>query len=302
MKNMLRRDTVHKQCQTTTKGIKTPTDVREHLSNRFSSEAWEKAHECGSINRIVVMEAVIGDIVRPSQEEDFESVCGIRKSFGFLSISDGRVDQREFDCHCHPCIMAGGHSLGTMSPDSLIPACDHHGQSAHKWYQCDVSLLGLRGIGGRRKAAQAAGHKFIAKLKPGSRVAVQNRGEMNGDNYWVGIALDVGDGTCVVRECTERSEWIQGTELTRGDYAVAVQWLTRDDADSERLTFLDPDTPPAQQEVFNSTELRCIDLNLVEKKSVAPAGARTRSGRVAPREIRYVLRGDEENVILDACW
>ena len=61
-------------------------------------------------------------------------------------------------------------------------------------------------------------------------------------------------------------------------------------------------------QVFNSTELRCIDLNMTEQKCLAPAGRLTRSGRVAPREKRFVhvLSGEctheEESVILNACW
>ena len=134
-------------------------------------------------------------------------------------------------------------------------------------------------------------------------VAVQNREVNNTDPYWVGITLDSGDGTCVIKKNLGRTEKIQGMTFTRGDYAVAVRWLARDDADSKRLTFLSADhDAPAAQEVFNSTELRCIDLNMTEQKCLAPAGRLTRSGRVAPREKRFVLSGEEESVILNACW
>jgi hypothetical protein len=303
MKNMLRLDTVHKTCLTTTKAIKTPTDVREHLSARFSTEAWQNDHKCGAINRIEILEATLGAIERPRIEEEFESIPGLRKSFGFLSISDGRVNHREFDCWCHSCIMAGGHSLGTMDCDSIISTCINAGKKAHKWYQCDVARKDVCGVAGRRVSAQHEGHKLVARLNPGSYVAVQNREVNNTDPYWVGITLDSGDGTCVIKKNLGRTEKIQGMTFTRGDYAVAVRWLARDDADSKRLTFLSADhDAPAAQEVFNSTELRCIDLNMTEQKCLAPAGRLTRSGRVAPREKRFVLSGEEESVILNACW
>ena len=36
-----------------------------------------------------------------------------------------------------------------------------------------------------------------------------------------------------VKEITDRTEWINGTEFTRGDYAIAVNWwrLTADDVE-----------------------------------------------------------------------
>ena len=109
--------------------------------------------------------------------------------------------------------------------------------------------------------------KLAAKAKIGSWVAYQNGAEENPeDPYLVGRLLDAGNGSPIMKQVTKH-EKINGTVFTAGDYVMAVQWYRRDDADGQRLTFMeDPDGGPGSRttpyEVLNSTELRAIDLDM----------------------------------------
>jgi hypothetical protein len=88
--------------------------------------------------------------------------------------------------------------------------------------------------------------------------------------------------------------------------------LHRLDEDAEGRTFeFDPADEPT---VFNSTELRCIDVKLKqERAAVAPMRRSSREGsRVAARaresevnasaKKKFLLHSDVEAVILDSLW
>jgi hypothetical protein len=219
---MLRTDTKNKTCLTTSKSIKTVTDVVEHLTARFDTDKWQQDHECGTINRIGIEKADWQDIARPEVDYLFESIYGMRKSFGFMCISPGLVDYRECDCWCPPCCMSGGHGRGIMSVDSVLTGCHHGGAEAHKWFQCDVSRKDTRGVRDRRKVAQAKGHEDVKKLKPAQWVAVQNRGVTDNDPYLVGRV--VGKDRAALTRKVESREKAGETLYSSGDYLVAVRW------------------------------------------------------------------------------
>ena len=179
-----------------------------------------------------------------------------------------------------------------MNSDSEIPGCVHAGRIAHKWWQADVGRLDARGVRALRIQAQERGRELVAGLKVGTWVAVEAAMDAK-DPYWVGQVLDVGDGSPVVKRAGGR-ETINKTAFSEGDMAIAVQWFHRDDGDSERRTFIvdPPHSDPLQVDVFNSSELRCIDL--VMEKVPAPlrftpprrrsARASAVAARVAPLE------------------
>ena len=162
-----------------------------------------------------------------------------------------------------------------------------------------------RGVANRRILAQSKGHKMAKELKPGMMVAVQDRLNQEAE-YMIGEAVDAGDGSCIVKQVQDRSERVNGTQFDRGDYVVAVRWLDRLAEDSEFRTFeLKPD---AEHGVFNSTELRAIDLQLdTEDGNLAPirrsmrANAR-RAAQAAVRAVKYVVPTQVEQIILTDCW
>ena len=265
--------------------------------------------------------ADLGAIKRPVVEEHFESIFGMRKSFGFLATSEGRVNYRECDCWCPPCVMTGPHR-GTMNCDSIVSGCVHKEALGHKWYQCDVARKDTRGVMNRRNKAQEYGRQLAEKLKPGAWVAVQERDvDHPQDPYMVGRVMDAGDRTPIIERVNERKT-VNKTLFTKGDYMVAVRWCHRDDADSERLTFIDDKYDVAeadmttdmldsrQVDVFNATELRAIDLTMnpaVEEEELPRVRRSTRnggSGRPPPPRgpSRWKLHPKDEEVIIQALW
>ena len=171
----------------------------------------------------------------------------------------------------------------------------------------------------RRIAAQSKGHAYVTKLKLGSWVAVQNRGEAGSDPYLVGKVVGK-DGKALTDKVTARSEQVGETMFSRNDHMVAVRWYHRDDADSERLTFIEDDyaadvtdfetsaSDPRGNgawDVFNSTELRSIHLNFTEVPgSSRPVrrSSRTAAGRAPPKDTRFSLNPEDEQRIVEACW
>ena len=179
------------------------------------------------------------------------------------------------------------------------------GGSPFKWWNCSVQRKDTRGVANRRIEAQTKGHNLAKQLKPGMMVAVQDR-QNNESEYVIGVTADVGDNSCIVKQVQDRSERINGTKFDRGDYVVAVQWLVRLAEDSEQRTFeLKPDAP---QDVFNSTELRCIDVQLDKQDgNLAPVRRSLRErSRVAAQAVvratKYVVPTIVEQMILVECW
>ena len=117
-----------------------------------------------------------------------------------------------------------------------------------------------RGIAAERKAVQKAGHSMASKLKPGVFVAVQDREDGNhAVPFMIGMTIDTGDGACFAVPAKGR-QYVNRTRYDDGEYGVAVQWLSRLAEDPEQRTFeLDKSS---EQFIFNSTELRCIDIEM----------------------------------------
>jgi hypothetical protein len=96
--------------------------------------------------------------------------------------------------------------------------------SPFRWWECSVQRLDTRGVGGRRKKAQAAGAKMVAQLEVPEFVAFQDRtNQSHTFPYWIAQTIDSGNGSCVIKQCTER-ETIDGVCFTPGDYVLAVRW------------------------------------------------------------------------------
>jgi len=111
-----------------------------------------------------------------------------------------------------------------------------------------------------------------------------------------------GDGTPIMERIVDCSKTIKGTAFTRGDYCVAVRWIEREDADSERLTFTyDEDSMP---DVLSSTEIRAIDFAMDEQKDLIPVRSTRSSSINQPKSKHHGtchLAPELEKTILGAC-
>ena len=187
------------------------------------------------------------------------------------------------------------------------------------------------GIAERRVAAQREGKRQLEKLKPGMWLAVQDRSQTEGDQFWVGQAFDIPNRqgkSCVHKVIEERSEWIAGSEFGRGDYAVAVKWWAKTTTDTEEHTY-EEWTPSSEDKekfgieyataenqhghyfIFNSTELRLVNFQMesIEELRVGPEFISRRTRRASSVRQDAVTAGrtvrlpvDIENQILATCW
>ena len=196
-----------------------------------------------------------------------------------------------------------------------------------------------------RKKAQTYARKLAYQLtaalatNPRVLVAVQNSGEDDEDQYWLGWAKRV-----VTRHTNSGTVPGTRTRFDAGDLEIEVEWLQRDvSGGDERRTFrkwvatkadaqtgavADPGPVAGKVYTFNSTELRAVSLTLEPvgpvggaplgvvarvRRAAAAAGdaARRRLPGVAqavhqqvaaaPREL-FVISAADENVILANCW
>jgi hypothetical protein len=222
--------------------LKDYKDVAKYRRDRFECEGWKEAHNLESnysINEVVILEATSADIDR-RENEVYDRIDGIRKSFGFRALRDGYVLYRWFDCWCPACMSAGGPGVGSMDSNYQVKDC----KVSERWYESTVCLQGTRGIGAQRKERQRKGRELAKQLKPGVVISVQDRENQRHDApFWIGITQDTGDGSCIVRSVPRqapvrgrgrgrgaavttqrRTEYINGTRFDEGDVAISVKW------------------------------------------------------------------------------
>ena len=103
VKRALRQDVVDKKVLSDSGVLKTWIDVTQHLERRFSSKKWREQHSTykHTVNEFVIQGCE--SVSRPIYEEQFESIFGIQKSFGYIGLESGSVMQREWDCWCPAC-------------------------------------------------------------------------------------------------------------------------------------------------------------------------------------------------------
>ena len=265
---------------------------------------------------------------------------GMKKSYLFMALDAGIVAMRTFACWCPACMQAIGRGQGSLDSHLCCTGC----VSPHlKWQERSVARTDAAGLANSRKKAQAHARKLAGQLEHTLQtnarvlVAVQNRGEEDEDQYWLGWAKRV-----VERHTSSGTVPGTRTRYDAGDLEIEVEYLQRDvSGGDERRTFrawtaitdeagavVDPGPEAGKTYTFNSTELRAVGLELEPvgpvggaplgvvarvRRAAAAAGdaARRRLPGVAqavhqqvaspPRELSVISSADE-NVILSNCW
>ena len=117
------------------------------------------------------------------------------------------------------------------------------------------------------------GRRLVGKLKLEGWLAAQDR--TTDAHIWIGRPLDWnGDGTCVFKRVTDRTEQIGTRSFTRDDVAVAVEWWEADPDDSTHYEKWVPTAADIAAEaiqttsqasgyffIVNSTELRGVGVD-----------------------------------------
>ena len=104
-------------------------DAAEHLRSRFCTDGWQQTHGLDSkytINEVSIFNSYSKDIDR-RENEVYESVVGIRKSFGYMALgeaeccSDGSIVGARIACWQGNLVMVQWTAitrLPSMSPQS----------------------------------------------------------------------------------------------------------------------------------------------------------------------------------------
>jgi hypothetical protein len=123
-------------------------------------------------------------------------MAGMKKSYLLMALDAGIVAMRTFACWCPACMQAIGRGEGSLDSSLHCTGC----VSPHfKWEERSVARADAAGLANSRKKAQGHARKLVAQLQRALAtnarvlVAVQNRGEDDVDQYWLGWAM------CVVK-------------------------------------------------------------------------------------------------------
>ena len=109
---------------------------------------------------------------------------GMKKSYLYIALGEGVVGMRTFACWCHGCMHAIGRGEGSLDSSLKCAAC----VSSHfQWQERSCARTDANGVANARARAQTHARKLavqlVERLKSTSRVAVQNRGVDDEDQY-----------------------------------------------------------------------------------------------------------------------
>ena len=305
MKRTVRQDIVdnrppdRKTIKTESGNVLSPKEVAEHLKASFNTEEYVQSHLQKTINEVVVIYTPTAEIIRPKPDHKYAAMPGMKKTFLFMPVREGVVLQRDFACWCGACMRASAPGEGSMDASYRCVECESEGLG---WRETDVSREDAAGVANERTRTREKAKELREQLKRHYErsnqpvwVGVQNRGEDDPDQYWVGRALRI-----------EKTHTVAGrigrVSYDAGDAEIAVEWFQRDVSGGEERRVFKAweadeeagDRGPEEGKVytFNSTELRMLNVEMV---LVPPVGgvplATVRPGRGAAQKAREAIRG-----------
>ena len=209
---------------------------------------------------------------------------------------------RLHDCWCRTC-----RSYGTEHADDAdLQPC----KAGWKWKNRDVYRHSASGVRADRGRLEDKGRELAQTVKPGDLVAVQyvtHRGRKadGHDCYWVGVAVNQGNGQCTYRVPAARV--INGVGFDKNEIAVAVRWLEREDTDEERRTFRmgdDDKTKYGKGEpclYFNAAHLRRVGF-MMQRITPKVQGRDTRSAKQRNEQARWRMPATTHTSIEKDCY
>lgn len=264
IKRTVRQDIVdhrpgqNKSVLTASGDILSPAHVAEHLKARFDNDEYIQKHLNATINQIVITYTDTREIQRVTTNK-YTRMPGMKKTFLFMAVRDEVVLQRPFACWCPPCMKVCAPGDG-MDSNYKVMGCT----SGLQWKETVIAREDAAGVANARSRTrtharslrdQLLGH-FMHSNTP-VWVAVQNRGEDDLDQYWIGRATGI-------KVYTEAGS-VDRVRYDAGDAEVTVEWFERDlSGGDERRIFKRWNTANADQQkhTFNSTELRAINVSM----------------------------------------
>ena len=122
-------------------------------------------------------------------------MAGMKKSYLFMALEAGVVALRVFACWCPACMHAIRRGEGSLDSSLRCTGC----VSPHlTWQERSCARTDAARVANARMKAQTHARKLAKQLetalsRPNARVrvAVQNRGEDDEDQYWLGYATHI---------------------------------------------------------------------------------------------------------------
>ena len=304
MKRTVREDIIddrppdRKTIKTASGNILTPEEVAEHLKASFNTDEYVRSHMHKTINEVVVIYTPIAEIKRVTTNK-YSAMPGMKKTFLFMAVREGVTLQRKFACWCDGCMRASAPGEGSM--DSNYECVECPSSQELPWLETVVEREDAAGVANGRKRTRVHAKDlrdqlqkhFLSSNQP-VWVGVQNRGEDDPDQYWIGRALRIV-------KTHEENGTVGRVRFDAGDVEIAVEWYERDiSGGDERRVFRRWEADleagnggPVEDTVytFNSTELRMINVEMVPVAPVGgvPLAEVRRSSRVAQRA-REIIR------------
>ena len=271
----------------------------------------------------------------------------MKKTYLFWALREGVVAKREFACWCSACMQTSLPDLQARTVKQIThlhcPECE---SPELVWQEKTVDREDAAGVANARTRARVHARALASQLTRaldrkvggvgGVWIAVQNRGEEDPDQYWIGKALSY--------KVHSAGGDVEGTggrvRYDIGDLEVQVQWYTRDvSGGDERRTFQlwkpDLEAGGGGGFSFNSVELRAVGLEAskegfrmdkegvigdqvlgVVRRSVRAAAGRAQDAwrsnisgvarvmheeRAEPPATMWIIPAADENVILGYC-
>ena len=256
--------------------IRWPVEVAEHIKARLNTEEYVQSHLKATINEVLVSYTATAEIVRPKPDHEYAAMPGIKKTFLFMPVRESVVLERKFSCWCSSCMRAGGpgEGLSLQAGSFTCEGCT----SGLPWKETSVERTDASGVANSRARTLAYARQLAEQLERKFQqsnqpvwVAVQNRGEDDPDQYWIGKAI-----SCKKHQVAGS---VGRVRYDKDDLEVTVEWYNRDiSGGDERRIFKrwmrDESTgSPGPEEsttyTFNSTQLRAIDVKM---QPVQPVG------------------------------
>ena len=313
------------------------------MQARFNTAEFVQSHLKKAINEVVVLYTPTAEIVRPVGQ-DFDPMPGMKKTFLFMPVAEGVTLQRPWACWCEACMQASAPGEGTMDSNFRCIDCASVGAEGCQWKETSVQRTDAAGVGHAKARTRQLARDlrdrlrahFLSRPSQSVWVAVQNRGEDEPDQYWIGRAIRLGEpfksagsvpGTggrvrYDVGDCEIEIEWYQ-RDISGGDERrLFTAWTCVVDADGK---LVDAGPVEGQKYTFNSTELRMINvemqlvppvggvpLDVVRRGSARPAAQAARQNwqgiarcvqtqRADPPELLWEIPAGNERLVLDRC-
>ena len=184
-----------------------------------AGKQWMQKQKDKDLHQLKIVYGKPGEVVRPTQKEDFASMKGMKRPglFEFKAMAQGRVSTRCNQCNCIPCYIwkIARDTTGGATGPVPVPDCERGAAnpSLYGWEQRSCAQKDPTTARKARSQAQTWGKANAASLEPSQWVCIVVRngdGSLSGSSdgvFWLGRAVSarafLGSDVCVKNSMPE---------------------------------------------------------------------------------------------------